>query len=89
MALSTLPSSEIPKKQVIVEPQKVTQEATIIKLRQPQKVSQEATIMEPRQPQRVNQEVKIDFSVSEKQKLLGDEREKIDEDEALFLLPKN
>ena len=59
--------------------QKVTQEATVIAPRQPQKVSQEATSIEPRQPQKVNQEAKINFSVSEKQKFLGDEREKSDQ----------
>ena len=63
-APSIFSSFKIPKKQPIVELQKVTQEAIISESRQPQKVAQEATIVEPRQPQKVIQEAKIDFVVS-------------------------
>ena len=89
-APSTFSSFKIPKNQPIVEQQNVTQEVKILESRQPQKVTQEVTIVEPRQPKRqkaktvelrqprkVNQEAKIDFSASRKQKLLGNETEKV------------
>ena len=67
-ALSIFPYFKIPKKQPIAETQKVTQGVAILEPRQLQKVNQ-----------LIKKKSKIDFSTSQKQNLLGDEREESDQ----------